>query len=237
MISRELLLKAMPPALKSAATQDLADKLNNIQTDPLVAEQIRENFISYTGVLKDGKFKTEDYLTAVAYVSFKLMGMSNLDAYIRTFPDRYQTLVSKSTPSNIIAAHVTSYNKGKLVNLILEQSMVPTWVLNADVFQKAVNTQLEIMTNPDVNARDRTAAANSLLTHLKRPEAVKAEISLELKENSGMNEMRKAMEKMAEQQRDLIGQGVPTALIAAQPIVEAEFDEVEAEEGTDETKP
>lgn len=226
MISRELLLKAMPPVLKSAATQELADTLNNIQVDPLVAEQIRENFISYTGVLKDGKFKTEDYLHAVAYVSFKLMGMTNLDAYIKTFPDRYQNLVSKGTPTKDIAAHVTSYNKGKLVNLILEQTLVPTWVLNADILQKAINTQVEIMTDPDVNARDRTAAANSIMTHLKRPEAVKAEISLELKENSGMNEMRKAMEKMAEQQRDLIGQGVPTALIAAQPIVEAEFDEV-----------
>jgi hypothetical protein len=44
-----------------------------------------------------------------------------------------------------------------------------------------------------------------------------------------MKEMREAMEKMAEQQQALIGQGVPTALIAAQPIVEAEFDEVGSE--------
>ena len=32
--------------------------------------------MSYTSVMKDGRFKTEDYAHAVAYVSFKLMGLT-----------------------------------------------------------------------------------------------------------------------------------------------------------------
>ena len=78
MLTQQEVVKALPANLKSCVTQSLVDNINNISADPLIAEQIRNNYISYTAVLKDGKFKTEDYLSAVAYVSFKLMGYTNL---------------------------------------------------------------------------------------------------------------------------------------------------------------
>jgi len=52
--------KALPATLRGAATQSLVDTINQISSDPLVAEVIRDNFISYAHVLRDGKFKTED---------------------------------------------------------------------------------------------------------------------------------------------------------------------------------
>lgn len=226
-LTREQIEKALPATLKGAATQELTDKINTAVSDPLVADQIRENFISYSGILRDGKYRTDHYLKAVIYVSFKLMSMSNLDAYMRTFPKRYADLLANGTSSKDIAAYVSAYNKGKIVNAILEQALVPSWLLNQENYQKAINTQVELMMTAQ-SEKVRSDAANSILTHLKRPEAVKAEISLELKENSGMNELKKALGDMAQQQRELISQGVPTALIAAKPIVEAEFDEVEA---------
>ena len=67
MLTREMVEKSLPANLKSAATQQLTDQINNIVSDPLIAQQVRDNFISYSSVLKDGKFKTEDYLHAVAY--------------------------------------------------------------------------------------------------------------------------------------------------------------------------
>src|SRR5690554_7803237 len=85
MISKQELQAAVPERLKINVTQDLADKLNNISTDPLHAENIRENFLTYTRVLQDGKYKIEDYMNAVAYVSYKLMGYNNQDSYFKTF--------------------------------------------------------------------------------------------------------------------------------------------------------
>ena len=69
MITIDQVTRALPPNLKKAATQSLVDELNNIATDPEIAEAIRDNFISYTRVLGDGRFKTEDYLNAVKFVS------------------------------------------------------------------------------------------------------------------------------------------------------------------------
>ena len=88
MISTQELAAAMPPALKSQATDSLANMLNNIASDPLVAETMRENFITYSHVLKDGKYKMDSYLSAIKYVSYKMMNLSNVEAYERTFPQR-----------------------------------------------------------------------------------------------------------------------------------------------------
>lgn len=212
---------ALPANMKKAADQPLVDQLNQIATDPLVAEQIRENFISYAGVLRDGKFKTEDYLAAVAYVSFKLMGDSNKDAWARAFPQRYALLKSKNAAEKDISAHVSAYAKGKLVNAILEQSMVPTWVLNAHMFQQALNVQADLMLSAN-SEKVRSDAANSILTHLKRPEAVKGQIDINIKDNSGMNELKEVLGALAVQQQELLANGAPIRQITDATIIENE---------------
>lgn len=226
MLTKELVERAVPANLKSSITQQLVDRVNAAVGDPIIDEQIRENFIHYTSVLRDGKFKTEDYLNAVMYVSFKLLGGSNLEAYTKTFPQRIQDLITKGTSSKDIAAYVAAYNKGKLVNLVMEQSIVPTWVLNQHIHQEAINTQYDLMTDPDVSPKVRTEAANSLLTHLKRPEAIKAQLDITLKDASGMTELKEAMRQMAEQQRELIANGATARQIADQRIIDVEFEAV-----------
>lgn len=211
--------KALPPNLKGAATPEFVDQINNIVTDPEVAQHVRDNFISYTKVLQDGKFKTEDYLHAVTYVSFKLMGLSNQDAYFRTFPARHARLVAAGTAAKDIAAYVSGYNRGKLVNLILEQSLVPTWVLNQDIYQKAINVQADLMANA-MSELVRTQAANSLLTHLAKPKEAGPLVNIDMRESSGMNELRDTLTKLALQQQALIQAGVTTKVIAEQNIID-----------------
>jgi glutamine synthetase type III len=213
------LAQALPGNLKVAATQQLADKINNISADPTIAEMVKENFLSYTAVLKDGRFKTEDYLNAVVYVGYKLMNMSNLDAYQRTFPQRYQTLVAKGTSSKDISAYVAAYAKGKLVNTLMEQTLVPTWVLNQDVYQKAINVQAELMATAN-SEKVRCDAANSILTHLAKPKEAAAALRIDVNVHDGMNELKDLLGRLAEQQRAAIESGVGTAEIAAQPLIE-----------------
>lgn len=219
-VTKDQIQLALPANLKSAATQDLADRLNAIASEPLVASAIAENFLGYTGVLREGKFKTEDYLSAVAYVSYKLMGRTNKEAYALTFPQRYADLVAKGYAEKDISAFVSAYNKGKLVNLILEQTLVPTWVLNQHVYQQAINVQAELMVGAH-SEKVRSDAANSILTHLKKPEAAGPLINLDMRETSGMNELKEALRVMAEKQQAAIGAGVSTADVAATPLIEA----------------
>lgn len=158
----------------------------------------------------------------MAYTSYKLMGDSNQEAYFKTFPHRYQLLISKGTSPKDIASYVSAYARGQLVNKIMEQSLVPSWVLNQDMYQKALNTQFELMTDSEVSPKVRSDAANSILTHLTKPKEAGPLINIDLNESSGMNEIREALTKMAKQQQDLISSGVTTKSVAAQTIIDVE---------------
>lgn len=221
MLTVQEVAKALPANLKSAATQSLVDKVNAVISDPIMAEAVRENFISYTNVLADGKYKTEDYLNAVIYVSYKLMNHTNKDAYCLTFPQRHAAFVAKGVDAKGLAAYVSMYHKGKLVQAILEQTLIPSWILNAPLYQEALNVQADLMMNAQ-SEKVRSDAANSILTHLTKPKENSASINIHMQESSGMNEMRDLLKQMASKQLDLIEEGTSPKEIAGQRIYEAE---------------
>jgi hypothetical protein len=202
-------------------TPQLVDLINNIAADPLVAEQVRNNFVSFSSVLKDGKFKTEDYVHAVAFVSYKVMGDSNKDAYFKTFPARMQALLSKGADEKTISAYVSAYAKGKLVNLVLEQTIVPSWVLNNHLYQEAITTQATLMRSA-MSEKVRAEAANSLLVHLSKPKEAAAAIQIDMRETSGMTELKNMLGNLARQQRELIDNGTTAVEIASQRLVDVE---------------
>ena len=232
MLTKQEITAAMPPQLKGSVTDDFVTMVNTAASDPETAKQIRDNFIGYTRVLLDGRFKSEDYLNAVTFVSYKLMGYTSKESYSRTFPQRYTVLISRGTSEKDIAAYVAAYARNKLVNMIMEQSLVPTWVLNQDVYQEAINTQAHLMMNAK-SEKVRSDAANSILTHLKRPEKKEIELNLGVKENSGMNELKDLLTTLAEKQQQMIGSGTQTREIAHQKLIKNAVDaEVIPNEGS-----
>lgn len=226
-ISKELVIKAVPPNLKNAVTDDLVDRLNAITSDQILAEEVRNNFISYTSVLREGKFKLEDYLNAVTYVSHRLNGDTQHDAYFKTFPSRYQNLMALGKTPKEISNYVAMFNKGKLVQKIQEQTLTPAWVMNQDMFQAALNTNYQIMMDDDVSPKVRVEAANSLLTHLQKPKEVTPAVNIDLRESSGLSELKKALGQLATQQQQLIEQGGSTKDVAAQRIIDVSAQEIE----------
>lgn len=233
MLTLQEITDALPAHLKTFASQELTDAVNAAATDPEAAQTIRDNFISYTSVLKEGRFRLEDYLNAVSYVSYKLMGYSNREAYVRAFPARYAVLVARGASEKDISAYVAAFHKNKLVNLVMEQSAIPTWLLNQDAYQKAVNAQLDLMANSKSDMV-RTQAANSLLTHLKRPEKKEIGLNIGLAETSGMTELKDMLAALAERQIEAIGSGITTREIAHQPLIEGTVKDVTPAKGTSE---
>ena len=106
---------------------------------------------------------------------------------------------------------ITRYNKGKLVNLILEQSLVPSHVLNQDMFQRALNKQLELLDNDEVSFKVQSDAANSLLTHLKPPANAKIELEVSNKNDGMLEDLNNTMRSLALKQAEIIDQGLMTA--------------------------
>lgn len=201
---------ALPAKVKRSVNQELIDRVNATLAQPELYESYRENLVSYTSVMADGRFKIENYIDAVKYVSHKLLGCSNIEAYTKTFPDKYAAFVANGVTAKDIASYVTAYNKGKLVNLIFEQTLVPSYVLNQDLYQRALNVQADLMISAK-SEKVRSDAANSLLTHLKMPETSKVELNVNVKEDSAIAQLRATTLALSETQRQMIAAGAMNA--------------------------
>ena len=218
---------ALPDKVKKSVNQELIDQINTSLSDPEMYEAYRDNLISYTKVMADGKFKISNYVDAVRYVSHKLMGCTNIEAYTKTFPDKYQRFVQQGVSSKDIASYVTAYNKSKLVNLIFEQTLIPSYVLNQDLYQKALNVQADLMMNAK-SEKVRCDAANSLLTQLKMPETQKVELDIGVKEDGSIAALRATTMELARQQRLMMESGAMNAqeIAHGKLIIDGEFQEV-----------
>ena len=220
----DLFKKALPDKVKKSVNQELIDQVNKMLSDPDMYEHYRENMLSYTSVMADGKFKISNYIDAVKYVSHKLMGCTNLLAYTKTFPDKYNGFVAKGVSSSDIASYVTAYNKSKLVNLIFAQTLVPSYVLNADMYQKALNVQAELMVSAN-SEKVRSDAANSILTHLKMPETQKIELDIGVKQDSSIDALRASTLELVAMQRQMIKAGAMSAgeMAGSKLVIEGEL--------------
>lgn len=210
LMTPELLKMALPKNLHGNATPQFAATINQLALEPETCEEVRSNFLTYSKVLVDGKYKTQDYLNAVIYCTHKFMGYSNKDAYARSFPDRYQSLAARGATEKDISAYVSAYSKNQLVNQILEQALIPAHLLHQDVFNQAIKTQVELMQSSPSD-KVRQDAANSILTHLKAPEKKKIELDVTVKQTGGIDDLRQTMEALAKQQVELIAAGATTA--------------------------
>lgn len=205
-LSIEQFKQALPDKVKKSVNQELIDQINATLSEPEMYEAYRENLVSYTSVMQDGKFKISNYIEAVKYVSHKLMGATNIEAYSKTFPDKMIRFNAQGVTPKDVASYVTAYNKSKLVNLIFEQTMIPSYVLNQDLYQKALNVQAELMVSA-ASEKVRTDAANSLLTHLKMPETQKVELNIGVREDSAIAALRESTLALARAQRLMVESG------------------------------
>lgn len=208
-LTKEMLAGAVPDKrFRKHITNDLVD-LVNADPDSEMRRLYRDNILSYSSVLITGKYSLSAYINAVKFVSLKLMGDKHSTAYSKVFPDRYQNLITQGADASKIASFADNYSKNTLVVKILEQTMIPTYILNADIYQQAINVQAELM----VSARSemvRQKAAESLISNLAAPATAKIEIDINHK-NDVLEELKQTTRKFAAQQVSMIANGQLTA--------------------------
>ena len=202
MLALESVRKLVPKNQRTLITQEFLDKLEASVNDSLVAEQFKENFVTYLNVLSKGKYKMEDYINAVKYVSFKLLGYSNINAYTATFPERYERL--KTEGQTQIEAFVSMYNKNKLVMQIYEQTIVPSYVLNAPMHQQALNTLAAMIVDDDVRGMTKVKACEAILQYTKQPDVVKGELTIGIEQSDTINDLREITENLADTYRMML---------------------------------
>jgi hypothetical protein len=221
-LSKEEFKATLPKAMRGRINDEVMGNINVLLQDQSTRVELRDNLVGYASVLAQGRYKVEDYVSAVKYVSYKMLGSSNLESYVKTFPARYQRLLDDGVDNHRVSAYASAYNKNQLVNKIYEQTLIPSHILNADMFQSALNVQATLMVNAN-SEKVRSDAANSLLTHLKSPEVNKIELDISVKEDKTIDDLRQATMALAASQRDMIQSGMMNAKeVAHSQIIEGE---------------
>jgi len=212
---------ALPKGMQKRVDSKIMAQINDVLTNSEVAEELRENILGYSKVLNDGRYKISSYISAVKYISFRTMGDTHKQAYAKTFPAKIDRWAVMGVSDKDISKYLNIYNQGKLVQQVYEQSLTPTYILNADNYQKAINTQVAIMQDLDISPKVRSDAANSILNHIKRPEVQKVELDIGVTDNSVIAGLQDITKSLATQMHESIKMGVHSAKeIAHQKIID-----------------
>jgi len=217
---------------KTIITDALVDTVNNIIADePDMGLLISENFLTYGRVMASGKYSVESYLNAIKFVSYKLMDMTNVDAYKNTYPARYEKYrvkfediegLTEDEFRSKIGSYVSAVAKSKLVTTILSQVQIPTKLLNMGLLQEAINVEATLMRS----ARSeivKEKAANTLIQYLGQEEDNKIQIDIGYKKDDIIDQYEQAMKNMVEEQLAQIHKGADVKQIANVRTVEAEI--------------
>lgn len=227
-LTKDMLVGSLPDKrFRKHVTDDVVDLVNSEPNSEL-RRVFRDNILSYSTVLSTGKYSLAAYVNAVKYVSLKLMGDKSSTAYSKVFPDRYQNLVDKGTSASQIASFADNYGKNALITKIMEQTLVPTHILNAGVYQEAINVQADLMQNAK-SEMVRQKAAESLITNLKAPDIAKVEIDVNYS-NDVIDDLRATTKALAKQQLQMILNGQASAKeVAHSDIIAKKVEPVETE--------
>lgn len=215
----EELIAITPKNRHKYINQEMVDKINLAEKNGDFEGELEKDIISFSNVLKDGRYKLTDYFKAVEFCAHYLNGSSQVDAYLKTFPEIAKRRILEGKTSYATGAP-PMYFKGDLVQKILAQAQIPVRLFHHHKQHEAINTLFDLMTSPKATDRIKMESADKLLAHLKEPEAQKIELDIGVKEDESVQDLQMAMKELARQQRELIEGGHLTAKqIANQQIV------------------
>ncbi len=231
-LTKKDILKLVDKSRKSTITEDLVDKLNaiiNTTDEEEVREAIVDNFLTYGNILTSGKFPIEKYLNAVRFVSYKMLNMTNLDAYKHTFPDRYKKYLDRYMAEGFMekeaeskmGSSVNAVAHGKLVSDILIQVQIPSKILNYGRLQEAVNVATGLMYTSRSDMV-KLQAAKTLIEYLGTNEdGMSIPINVD-RRGDAVDKYEALFKKLAEEKVKLMEQGGDVRKIVNATIVEVE---------------
>lgn len=206
MLNLQELKDCMPSKMRNLVTESTLARVNAVAdgNEELIA-LFRDNMMNYETAVSEGKYTSQDYVNAIMFVTFKNLGYTDIDAYAKVFPDRYKEKLAKGYDRNRIAVDVSAYTHNKLVQTLINQMMIPVWLLNQPYVQRAINVQVDLMEN-STSDLVRQKAAESLMNYLRKPEAAST-LEINIKQTSEMKIIEEKLTTIVDHQLEAIKQG------------------------------
>ena len=207
------------PSKKDTITQELADTINYIQNDPEGAIQnFMETLVEYQGVMQTSGSSMKDYIKAVKFCAhLEAEDYNIVEAYKKSrsnekfVRDRWDAPTDSAIYRELTSAASRYHKDSKLVRQILTQSDMPLYLMFQGARYKAVSVLVTEMETA-VYSKDRIAAADKLLAHVKAPENNKVELEI------GVSQEVKTMQQSLEEQLARVADAQYNNLIAGADI-------------------
>lgn len=196
----EVMRNCVPEQYRKGINKATLEMLKGAFEVPEEMEIFKENFITFSSVLSNGNYTLQQYYEAVKYVGFKMMGLTNLEAYRRTFPERILRLQREGKSEKSISAYVAGYNSNQIVTRMFAQAVIPLHILNQGAVQQAINAQLTILATSK-NDLAITKAADSILNHCKPPVESKVAVKIENSDTAMLDALIAAGKQLSKNQR------------------------------------
>jgi len=205
---------SLPRNRRKLSDEALSELKYIIEKEP----ELFEDVISYTKVISEGKYSIVEYVNAVRYVTYQMMGYTNRQSYLKIFTDKAN--IDRDT----IDKFVNKYNKSKLVLELQKIATVPLYLTHHHLLNKAVAKQAELLDAKSEMVQH--LAAKELCNLLAPPEENHMSIDVNIKKDTTVQDLESTLFKLAEKQVELIGSGKSTNKdIAEMNIIDAVVEE------------
>ena len=208
-------LKRLFPKKKNSIIDKAVELINATINDPeFNGQDLVNTMATYENVMHKNSADMEEYINAVKFCAYlESNGDSVIDAYKRTFIHRDFVKSRMDAPYDspeykALNVAASRYRKNQLVIDILTMADVPLYLL----FQGQRYTAVKVLADEMVNAplaKDRIAAADKLLTHVKPPETSTMALNIGISAESLdiQTSLNDQLAKLAVQQQALLTQG------------------------------
>jgi len=223
-LSKELVMSQLPKRQQLMVNEEDISEINKLAKDPDYGPEFLQTYMDHLIVLKDNiKNDHSQYISAIKFFSLIESGHTLRDAYIKTFPERWQERNKRSDdPDGIINAEASRFNKTRLVNDVRRLSAIPVQLIHRHILHEAILSQAHLMRTSRSDMVRQKAGA-TLISELKPTEDQTININVDDGSKSAIQELREATERLAIAERRSVEAGVPMRDIANSKIIEGEF--------------
>lgn len=181
--------------------------------------EITENVVRFADVLNDNNYSSKSFIEAIIYVTLLSSGLSRIEAYKRTFPNKVYREDGTPVPEGTLHAKAKVFHHKKIVQKVIQLVKTPVDIMFWQEGMEAMETLHRIMTESK-NERNKIEAAKVILEHTNK---VELDEQVQQETTSMVNKMVEALRDTAKAQLEMIKSGANvTKVINIKPKVSDE---------------
>lgn len=228
---KELALNTVQSQLKGknklAVDERTMDEIKLLAENPDYGPEFLDVYLDHLNVLdKTARATPHTYLCAVKFFILVESEHTLTDAYIKTFPDRYEARKRNHPDSgpgdkDFMRGEASRYNRTLMLQEIRTAAHTPVQLIHRHTFHWAIQQQADLAANAK-SEMVRQKAGEVLIRELKPLDDTVLAIDVTDGAKSAIEGLRLAAEKLAVAEQRSVNAGVPLKTIAHSRVYESE---------------